>query len=74
MSRKYKIFIVDDEAMVRRMIEFKLKNREDNHMEYKGKVISEFYVDIQCWQIFSVLNRLRIPDSIDNQHRKQNSD
>lgn len=29
MSRKYKVFIVDDEAMVRRMIEFKLKNRED---------------------------------------------
>jgi two-component system, OmpR family, response regulator len=29
MSRKYKIFIVDDEAMVRRMIEFKLKDRED---------------------------------------------
>jgi DNA-binding NarL/FixJ family response regulator len=29
MGRKYKIFIVDDEAMVRRMIEFKLKSRED---------------------------------------------
>lgn len=30
MSKKiYKVFIVDDEAMVRRMLEFKLKNRED---------------------------------------------
>jgi DNA-binding NarL/FixJ family response regulator len=28
-QKKYKVFIVDDEAMVRRMIEFKLKNRED---------------------------------------------
>lgn len=30
MSRKiYKVFLVDDEAMVRRMLEFKLKDRED---------------------------------------------
>lgn len=30
MSEKvYKVFIVDDEAMVRKMLEFKLKNRED---------------------------------------------
>lgn len=30
MSRKiYKVFLVDDEAMVRRMLEFKLKGRED---------------------------------------------
>ncbi len=28
-TKKYKVFIVDDEAMVRRMLEFKLKNRED---------------------------------------------
>ena len=28
-KKKYKVFIVDDEAMVRRMLEFKLKNRED---------------------------------------------
>jgi CheY-like chemotaxis protein len=29
MTRKYKVFVVDDEPMVRKMLEFKLKNRED---------------------------------------------
>lgn len=29
MDRIYKVFVVDDEAMVRRMLEFKLKDRED---------------------------------------------
>ena len=32
-QKKYTVFLVDDEAMVRRMIEFKLKNRQDLNIQ-----------------------------------------